>query len=245
MSTSLVIIPAYNEESSIAEVVQGIRRQHLDLDILVVNDGSTDRTADVAQAEGVLVISHPTNLGYGAAVQTGYKFADSRQYPYVIQFDADGQHDPSTLHKLTKAIEEGDSDIVIGSRFLNGSDIEMKVGLLKRMTASFFRWIIRVLTGVRITDTTSGLRAVRRKAYAYYSVRNRFPQEYPDADFLIQLLYRNYKITEVQANMRDRSYGKSVQHGGVKPVIYMMRMVLNIFIVLLQHKILLRVKKNA
>lgn len=245
MGKTLVIIPAYNEEISIAEVIQGIRKQQLDLDILVVNDGSTDLTAAVARRNGAYVVSHPTNLGYGAAVQTGYKFACGRHYPYVVQFDADGQHDPSTLKPLTEAMEKGDSDIVIGSRFLKNSAIEMKVGVLKRMTAYFFLYVIRMLTGVWITDTTSGLRAVRRNAYSYYAVRNRFPQEYPDADFLIQLLFRNYKITEIQTNMRDRYYGKSIQHGGIKPIIYMLRMFLNIFIVLVQHKIVLRVKKNA
>jgi len=246
MRKCLIIIPAYNEERSIGQVVQGIRREGLDVDVLVVNDGSTDRTAQIAAEQDAFVLSHPTNLGYGAAVQTGYKFASKAQYPYIIQFDGDGQHDPSTLRLMMDAIERSDSDIVIGSRFLTVSPIEMKVGPLKRSVARLFRSVILLLTGVHITDTTSGLRAVRYPVYAYYAVRNRFPREYPDADFLIKMLYRNYKIMEVQANMKDRAFGKSVQHGGIKPVIYMVRMLLNIFVILLQHKLLpARVKNNV
>lgn len=245
MNKCLVIIPAYNEESSIGEVIEGIRRQQLDLDILVVNDGSSDSTERIARGCGVTVISHPTNLGYGAAVQTGYKFAAPRGYPYIIQFDADGQHDPSTLKVMIEAISGRDSDIVIGSRFLTESGVEMYVGPLKKFVALFFRLVIYLLTGTRITDTTSGLRAVRYPVYAYYAVRNRFPAEYPDADFLIQMLFRNYTISEIQTNMRDRAYGKSVQHGGLKPVFYMFRTLLNIFIVLIQYKVVFRVKNNV
>ncbi|MBP1154248.1 MULTISPECIES: glycosyltransferase family 2 protein [unclassified Paenibacillus] len=245
MNKCLVIIPAYNEEDSIRGVIEGIQSEQLDADILVVNDGSTDSTEWIARRCGVSVISHPTNLGYGSSLQTGYKFASLRSYPFIIQFDADGQHDPSTLKVMMRAIEERDSDIVIGSRFLTESDIEMNVGHLKRLVTLFFRFVICLLTGTHITDTTSGLRAVRYSAYAYYAIRNRFPAEYPDAAFLIQMLFRNYTISEIQTNMRDRAYGKSALHGGLKPVFYMPSMMLNILIVFIQYKVVFRVKNNA
>ncbi|WP_281885349.1 glycosyltransferase family 2 protein [Paenibacillus sp. YYML68] len=245
MVKSLVIIPAYNEEKSIASVITGIREQQLDVDILVVNDGSADRTAQLAAQLGVYVISHPSNIGYGSALQTGYKFASLYQYPYIIQFDGDGQHDPSTLRSMIEEMNKGTSDIVIGSRFLNNERIEMHVGPHKRAVAGLFRDIIRVLTGKRITDTTSGLRCIRLPLYREFAIKNRFPMEYPDADFLIRMLYRNLTITEVPVNMRDREHGESQQHGGLKPIIYMCRMMLNILIVFVQYKFRLRVKNNA
>lgn len=239
MNQFLIIIPGYNEEQNIAKVLEGILAQHLAADILVLDDGSLDKTAEIASQYPVTVVSHPYNLGYGAALQTGYKYAVGKGYDYVLQFDGDGQHNPADLRNLMEELKQGDVDIVIGSRYLEGATT-FKTGAAKQVGVRFFRRLIRMMTGLVVSDPTSGLRGISSKVFQFYAVRDRFPADFPDADILIQQILRKYRIREIPAHMRIREAGVSM-HAGIKPLFYMMKISLSIFIVLLQHKLIKRV----
>lgn len=231
----LIIIPAYNEQENIGRVLEGLLVAGIPADILVINDGSQDNTGKVACQYPVHVISHPCNLGYGAALQTGFKYADEHGYSFIIQFDSDGQHDPADVSSIIAELQRGDTDIVMGSRFLDDGR-QFETGLLKGAGIRFFRLLIRRLTGTAISDPTSGLRGVSRRVFAYYAVRDRFPADFPDADILIQMLLMKFRIKEVPATMRQREAGVSM-HAGWKPIVYMMQIMLSIFIVMLRHKL--------
>lgn len=231
----LIIIPAFNEEENLGGVLAGLLETGLAADILVVNDGSRDRTEEVAMHYPVTVITHPVNLGYGAALQTGYKYATEKGYPYILQFDSDGQHNPNDLSQIMYELQKGDVDIVMGSRFLEESG-GFDTGFVKGAGIRFFRILIRKLTGTRITDPTSGLRGVSSSVFNFYSIRDRFPADFPDADILIQQLLMKYRVKEVKAHMRQREAGISM-HAGLKPVIYMLQIMLSICVVMISHKL--------
>lgn len=231
----LIIIPAFNEEENIGNVLSGLLDVGLAAEILVVNDGSRDRTEEVARRYPVTVITHPVNLGYGAALQTGYKYATEKGYPYILQFDSDGQHNPNDLSRIMYELQKGDADIVMGSRFLEESS-GFDTGFVKGAGIRFFRLLIQKLTGTRITDPTSGLRGVSSSVFNFYSIRDRFPADFPDADILIQQLLMKYRVKEVPAHMRQREAGVSM-HAGLKPVIYVLQIMLSISIVIISHKL--------
>ncbi|MFB9325192.1 glycosyltransferase family 2 protein [Paenibacillus aurantiacus] len=231
----LIVIPAFNEEANIGRVLEELLAAKLAIDILVVNDGSRDRTEERARRYAeVVVLSHPCNLGYGAALQTGYKYAMKFGYPFIIQFDSDGQHNPQDLPLIMAELERGGTDIVMGSRFVR-KDGTFETGVIKGAGIRFFRMLIRQLTGKRISDPTSGLRGVSSRVFSYYSVRDRFPADFPDADILIQQILMKFSIKEVPARMKQREAGVSM-HAGIKPVIYMCQILLSILIVLIRHK---------
>ena len=160
----LLVIPAYNERRSIGAVVDRVHATGLDLDVLVVNDGSRDETAEIARAHGAIVVSHPFNLGYGAALQTGYKYALRHGYDFVVQMDADGQHDPAYVPKLLEPVRAGEADVVIGSRFIEASGYEM--GGARTVGRKFFQRVLVWCGGPRIADPTSGLQALSRPVFA-------------------------------------------------------------------------------
>lgn len=230
----LVVIPAFNEERNIGNVLQGLLAMNLETDILVVNDGSKDETAKEASKYPVTVLSHPCNLGYGAALHTGYQYANEKGYPYLIQFDSDGQHNPSDLPAIMKTLAEGGADIVMGSRFL-GNDQHFDTGIVKEAGIRFFRMLIKRLTGQYVSDPTSGLRGVSRNVFTYYSGKNRFPADFPDADILIHQILLDFRLKEVPAHMKQREIGVSM-HAGLKPILYMMQIMLSILIVMIRHK---------
>lgn len=230
MNESLVVIPAYNEEDNIAEVLQGIKKLDMPLDILVVNDGSRDNTMKEVLKENVSIINLPYNMGYGAALQTGFKYASIKGYRYVVQFDADGQHSACDLPVLIGELKNGNYDIVVGSRFRENPSY--KVGFTKRLAISFFRFLIRSLTGKEITDPTSGLKGLSTRAFQFYSITDNFPQDFPDADVLIKMLYLRYNIHEVPAHIKERISGKSM-HSGLKPILYFIKMLISIFVVII------------
>ena len=237
MTDCLIIIPAYNEEHNIKKVLEDLRESGLDLDILVVNDGSTDRTETIIRAERTKqtdIVSLPFNLGYGGALQAGFKYAVSRGYKYVIQFDADGQHDTGDIKVILSMLRSGRADIIIGSRFLGRSSY--KVGFLKKIAFLVFRFLIKVSTGVKITDPSSGLQGLTYRAFEYYSKMGNFPPDYPDADILIQMILSKYRVCEFPANIRERNHGKSM-HAGLKPIFYFIKMLVSIIVVLLRPRI--------
>lgn len=239
MTDGLVIIPAYNEAENIKKVINDIEKLQLELDVLVINDGSNDNTREVVIEAGGYVISHPFNLGYGSALQTGFKYASKNNYKYVIQFDADGQHYPINLITIKEEISKGEVDIISGSRFLGNTT--QKLGFLKLFVIGLLRLIIKVTTGTKISDPTCGLKALSKSTYEYYSIMGNYPPDYPDADVLIQMIRLGYSIKEVPINVLEREHGESM-HSGLKPIIYLMKMFLSIIIILLRSVFVKEVK---
>lgn len=233
MADIIVVIPAYNEEKSIAAVLRNLKALQFQIDILVVNDGSADRTSGVAQDEGVLVINLPYNLGYGGALQTGFKYAAAEGYRYLIHMDADGQHDPEDIRELIAAITKDNYDIVIGSRFLGNSSIQ--TGFVKRFAISIFRTIIKIATGKTVTDPSSGFQALSRKTFRYYASMGHYPQDYPDADVLIHMLKNSFRVCEIPVQMKNREIGAGM-HAGLKPIYYLLKMLVSIIVVLLRGR---------
>jgi glycosyltransferase involved in cell wall biosynthesis len=174
------------------------------------------------------------NGGYGAALQTGYKYALYRGYDAVGQIDGDGQHDPSCLPSLFDKVAREGFDVVIGSRFL-GPAAAYRVPLLRKIGMRFFRFLIRAFTGLRITDPTSGFQALSKRAFRFFARNDRFPSDYPDADVIVLLHYAGFRLTEVPVRMHADGGGKSI-HSGFKPLYYVVKMLLSLFIVRVNRK---------
>lgn len=232
MAKILILIPAYNEGGKIARVVDGIRRVAPECDILVVNDGSRDDTAATAAAAGATVVSHPFNMGYGVAIQTGYKYAAANGYDFLSQIDGDGQHDPAYIPRLLAPVMAGDTDFVIGSRFLEVESYEPS--LPRRIGMAFFRKLVSAIIGTRITDSTSGYQAFNRRVIRYFTTEV-FPCDYPDADMLIILHRAGFSIREIPVRMYANVEGKSM-HSGWKPLYYIFKMLLSISVTLLRKR---------
>jgi glycosyltransferase involved in cell wall biosynthesis len=228
----IVLIPAYNEGSRIAEVVRNVHRTVPDYDILVVNDGSRDNTAAAAADAGATVLSHPFNMGYGVAIQTGYKYASAKGYDFLAQMDGDGQHDPAHIERLLEPVIAGKTDLAIGSRFLEVGSYEPS--LARRIGMAFFRKLVSWITGTRITDSTSGYQAFNRDVIRFFTTEV-FPCDYPDADMLITLHRAGFRMKEVPVRMYSNVEGKSM-HGGIKPFYYIFKMLLSIFVTLLRKR---------
>jgi len=230
---TLIIIPAYNEEERILNVISRCRKYLSEkVDLIVVNDGSTDRTLTVCEDAGVNIISVPFNHGVGNALKTGFLYALKNNYENVITIDADGQHDPDDLPKFIQKLEAKQFDIVIGSRFMNGKKYD---GSIVRITGNkFFAWVVSVLIREKLTDVTSGFRGMNR-AVLNYSVDDLFNFDYPDADFLLTLHRAGFHFCEIQVKMNKRIGGES-QHRGFKPIYYIFKMLLSIFIILMRKK---------
>ncbi len=226
-------MPAYNEAENIGRVLDDVLSLRLSADIAVVNDGSEDATEAIAKSRGVKVITLPFNLGYGAALQTGFKYAAVRGYEYVVQFDSDGQHDVADLVKIISSLENGEADLIIGSRFVEGGSF--KAGVFKRIVIKLMSALIKIITGAVITDPTSGFKGYQKQIYVYYSKYNNFPDDYPDADILVKMLKMGYKAKELPISVRQREHGKSM-HSGLKPVVYLIQMLLSILIITIRNE---------
>jgi len=223
MMRTLVIIPALNEEETLRGVIHGIRKFLPPADILVVNDGSTDSTAAIAKEEKVLILDHPYNMGIGATMQTGFLYALSAGYDIVIQIDGDGQHNPESLPLLVEPIAEGGSNLVIGSRYLSGGGF--KSTFLRKIGIRFFMSIVWVFTGKRVTDPTSGFRAMDRKAFEFFS--GEYPSDYPEVEVLISAHKKGLLFQEIPTMMRHRQGGTS-SIGILSAFYYMLKVTLSI-----------------
>jgi len=222
----LLLIPAFNERRSIGEVVDRVRSTGLDLDVLVVNDGSRDDTAAIARAHGALVVSHPFNLGYGAALQTGYKFALQNGYDHVVQMDADGQHDPAYIPELLAPVRAGEADVVIGSRFVEASGYEM--GGARTAGRVFFQRVLVWCGGPHIADPTSGLQALSRPVFRF-CCSDFYPFDFPDIDVLLLLHRQGFRIREVPVKMAPSPPMRKPMHAGLRAVYYPYKMLLSTF----------------
>jgi len=229
----LVIIPAYNEEKNIGPFLEELSGTLAaeEADILVIDDASTDRTARIAEDMGCTVVTNIYNLGYGSGLQTGYKYALKHGYDFVIQMDADGQHDACNIDRLCQKLLEPIGagkplDIVLGSRFLKDS-VTYPVSLPRKIGSQVFRFLIRLGTGQRITDPTTGLQGLSRRVFSFYAGYNHFDDKYPDANMLMQMLLLGFRVEEIPAVMHPRTEGVSM-HSGLKPLLYMFRMTFSI-----------------
>ncbi len=201
----LVIIPAHNEENNIERVIAEIRSASPDLDLLVVDDASTDGTRRIARQCGVEVATLPFNLGIGGAVQTGFKVARRLGYNIAIQVDGDGQHDPSCIQQLIEPLIRNEADIAIGSRHLyNGN---AKPSLARNVGIRFFSWLTSRATSQEVTDCSSGFRALNKRAFGLFA--DDYPIDFPDAEALIAAHRAGLRIREVGARFRERARGRS------------------------------------
>jgi len=232
MTNKILIIPVYNEEENITRVIEDVNKNITDIDILVVNDGSSDQTASVARKTGAKVISLPYNLGYGIALQTGYKYAVEKSYDYVIQMDGDGQHDPGSIENLLREVKSRDIDVAIGSRFL--SNKKYRTSFPRKFGMKLFGSIASLIMGQKVTDPTSGFQALNKKAIKFYA-SDVFPCDYPDADAIIMLHRAGYIIKEVPVIMHYNDRTKSM-HRGLGICYYIFKMFLSIFVTLLREK---------
>lgn len=222
---TLVIIPAFNEEETLRGVILGIRSFLSQADILVVNDGSTDSTGDIAREEGVLVLEHPYNMGIGATMQTGFLYALNNGYNIAVQIDGDGQHDARFITSLIKPILDGQANLVIGTRYL--SDGGFKSTFLRKLGIRFFTTIIWIFTGKKITDPTSGFRAMDRKGIELFS--KEYPSDYPEVEALISAYKKGLHFQEIPVTMRNRQGGAS-SIGILSALYYMVKVTLSISI---------------
>ncbi|MCX7883177.1 MAG: glycosyltransferase family 2 protein [Brevinematales bacterium] len=230
----LVIVPAYNEEEAIARVIDDLRSHVPDFDILVVSDGSRDRTASIARKKGVSVVELPTNLGIGGAVQTGLKYAYRYGYDVAVQFDGDGQHVASEITKLLDPLKEGRADAVIGSRFLPGQKSSFQSTIGRRIGIWFFEILNSLLIRQRITDNTSGFRAYNKEVIDFM-VYN-YPTDYPEPEAVILLGRNRFRIVEVPTEMRERVGGKSSIFGW-RSAYYMIKVTLAIVMTALRYRL--------
>jgi glycosyltransferase involved in cell wall biosynthesis len=228
----LIIIPAYNEEGRVGEVVRDVRSTFPSADVLVIDDGSADGSAAEARRAGAMSLSLPVNAGYGAALQTGYKFAVRNGYAIVGQIDGDGQHRAEYLVTMYKALEEQNADVIIGSRFLD-RDGHYRPSRARAVGIGLFARIASLITRQHISDPTSGFQLMRI-AVARFFCSDVYPTDYPDADILILLHRTGYRVREVPVQMRP-SPGRSMHSGHSSPY-YVYKMLLSIFVTLLRPR---------
>jgi len=200
----LIAIPAYREEKMIAAVVGSVRNLY-PYDVLVVNDGSPDGTSEAARNAGAIVLDLPCNLGIGGAVQTSFLYALERGYDTVVRLDGDGQHEPGDISRILEPILLGTAEAAIGSRFLG--EAEYRPPFFRMIGIRFFRVLVNLFTGYRVTDPTSGFFAVNRRLMEFYSTQ--YPSDYPEVDSYILMHRLNAHAVEVPARMYEREEGKS------------------------------------
>jgi glycosyltransferase involved in cell wall biosynthesis len=227
----LAIVPAYNEQGAIGAVVDEIRSFDPGLDVIVVDDASLDATADTARAHGARVVTLPFNLGIGGAVQTGFQYAAEHGYDLAVRIDGDGQHDPSELRALIDAVVSGRADICTGSRFA-GSD-GFRSSRSRRVGIRILARTVSLLTGQRVTDTTSGFQALNRRAIDLFAAD--YPHDYPEVEATLMLHKNRLRLREEPVQMRERAAGRSSIRG-LQTLYYMAKVMLAILIGALRRR---------
>jgi glycosyltransferase involved in cell wall biosynthesis len=230
-TTYLTIVPAFNENPTVGKVIGEIRKTVPFSDILIVDDGSTDGTGGIAREEGARVISHPFNLGYGAALQTGFRYAKKKGYEFAFIMDADGQHISSSAMNLISAMEDHGADVVIGSRFIGNG---YPLGTARKIGIKLFSYVARLYTGINITDPTSGFQLLRKSAFSFLADGDNYPLDYPDVNIIMALHKKKFRIIEAPVTMIENRSGKSM-HGGLRPVFYVAKMFLAIIMVMVRR----------
>lgn len=221
----LIIIPAYKEADNIELLVNNIIDNYPQYDYIIINDGSKDATRSICQKNGYNFVDLPLNLGIGGAVQTGYKYAEREGYEIAVQIDGDGQHDVSQLDKVIAPLTMGLADITIGSRFIEKRGFQSSS--MRRFGIRLLSGLIRLCTGKKILDVTSGYRAVNRKFIEIYA--DNYPSDYPEPEAIVAAVMHKGNILEVPVVMKERQTGTSSIHAW-KTVYYMLKVTLAILI---------------
>jgi glycosyltransferase involved in cell wall biosynthesis len=224
-SRLLILIPAFNEEKAVGGVVEEVRAAVPGTPILVVDDCSEDATRSEARTAGAKVLALPHHLGLGGCVQAGYRLAYELGYDYVIRVDGDGQHDPADVPTILRALERGDCEMVIGSRFVDNNGEH--TNLLRAAGIVFFRAVLRPILGRPVKDPTSGFVGVNRTALALFSAT--FPLEYPEIEALVVLQRKRFRFVEVPCRFRPRRTGRSTITP-VKSLYYIIHVLLGVFV---------------
>jgi hypothetical protein len=229
----IAIVPAYNEEKNLPRLLGELHALDPDLEVVVVSDGSTDRTIEVAAAAGAHVVQLPFNLGIGGAVQTGFRYAWEGGYELAVRLDGDGQHDPAQLRAVVAPVVADEADLAIGSRFLSGggykSSAARRVGI--RVLARVVSWIAHE----RLTDTTSGFQAHNRRSMRLFAAD--LPRDYPEVEGLVMAIRHKLRIKEVPVTMREREHGRS-SIGTLASVYYMFKVLLAVFVDLFRRDVI-------
>jgi hypothetical protein len=227
----LILIPAYNEEAAVANVVKEVNLVMPGVPVLVVDDCSTDGTLLEARSAGAQVLAVPHHLGLGGCVQAGYRLAFELGYDYVIRVDGDGQHDARDIPAILEALKREDCEMAIGSRFVNGDGEHS--GFLRALGVVFFRAVLRPILGRPVRDPTSGFVGVNRTALGLFS--RSFPLEYPEIEALVVLQRKKFRFVEVPCRMRPRRTGRSTITP-LKSLYYPVHVLLGVFVNLLKFE---------
>ncbi len=208
----LIVIPAYNEEEALEACVTRLLETCSDVDVVIVNDGSEDRTQQIAEGlsrteDRVTVVQLPMNSGIGTTVQTGLLYAQRHAYRFAIQYDGDGQHRPEYINELIKESKTKQLDMCVGSRFLDPDSAAFKSTFFRRLGIRFFAWLISLLAGTKVTDPTSGFRVYGRNAIEFFS--KHYPDDYPEPEALFWCARNKLKVGELPVLMQERQGGSS------------------------------------
>ncbi len=233
-SSHLAIVPAYNEAETIVRVIRSIAEHAPEFDVLVVDDGSTDGTGDLAAAMGARLLRHPFNLGIGGAVQSGFKYALEHGYDYVVQVDGDGQHRADQIEILIDAMSEDPSlDMVCGSRFLT-EDRGYPAPISRRTGIHIFAFILSRIVGQRISDPTSGFRLYNRRGISLFA--RDYPHDYPEVEATVMVFKHRLRLKEVPVHMRERAEGSS-SITTLRSVYYVVKVLLALFVGLFRRSV--------
>jgi glycosyltransferase involved in cell wall biosynthesis len=228
MSRHLAIVPAHNEAGAITATIQELHRFAPDFDVLVIDDGSTDPTARIAEECGAKVVRLPFNLGIGGAVQTGYLYAQEHNYEVAVQIDGDGQHDPRYIHELLARLQADPRlNMVTGSRFLESDGHGHRSSATRRVGIVIFARLMSIITRRRVTDPTSGLRMTNRVGIELFA--RDYPHDYPEVEAILMMHAHRLNSCEVPVLMRPRTSGVSAI-SSTQPFYYMIKVLLAVFI---------------
>ena len=230
----VAIVPALNEEESVPRVIDEIRAFDPGFEIVVVDDGSVDRTAQVARARGARVIRLPFNLGIGGAVQTGFRYAYENGFDLAVRVDGDGQHDPQQLGAILEPVLAGQADIAVGSRFTGATGYRSSRS--RRIGIRVLAWTVSALVRQRVTDTTSGFQAVNKLGIRLFAAD--YPHDYPEVEATVMCFRHKLRLTEVPVRMREREHGAS-SITALRSIYYMVKVLLAIFVGVFRRNVVL------
>jgi glycosyltransferase involved in cell wall biosynthesis len=228
----VAIVPALNEEESVGRVIDEIRAFDQGFEVVVVDDGSVDRTAEIARSRGARVVKLPFNLEIGGAVQTGFRYASENGFELAVRVDGDGQHDPAELARIVEPVLLDQADIVVGSRFAETGGY--RPSRSRRIGIRILAWTVSMIARQRVTDPTSGFQALNRRAIRLFAAD--YPHDYPEVEAVVMVSRHRLRLTEVPVRMRERSGGRS-SITAFRSVYYMVKVTLAIFVGLFRRSV--------